>query len=78
MVSEEAALVIVGVVPIRLMAKQRKLVYDNKERIGMINPTKDARDIVLDAWQDDFIVFMTVSTEGDEHLVDYKMIKVAR
>ena len=40
---------IVGVVPIRLMAKQRKLVYDNKERIGMINPTKDARDIVLDA-----------------------------
>ena len=53
-VSEEAVLVIAGVMPIRLMAKQQKLVYDNKDRIGKVNVTKEARDIVLDAWQHDW------------------------
>ena len=52
-VSEAAVLVIERVMPIRLMAKQRKLVYDNKDRIGKVNATKEARDIVLDAWQHD-------------------------
>ena len=51
--SEAAVLVIERVMPIRLMAKQRKLVYDNKDRIGKVNATKEARDIVLDAWQHD-------------------------
>ena len=50
-VSEEAVLLIAGVLPIRLMAKQRKLVYDNKDRIGKVNAAKEARDIVLDPWQ---------------------------
>ena len=46
-----AVLVIAGVMPIRLRAKQRKLVYYNKDRIGKVNAAKEARDIVLDAWQ---------------------------
>ena len=29
-----------GVMPIRLMTKQRKLVYDNKDRIGKVNAAK--------------------------------------
>ena len=48
-VSKEAVLVIAGVMPLRLMAKQRKLVYDNKDRMGKVNAAKEARDIVLDA-----------------------------
>ena len=54
MVSKETVLVIAGVMPIRLMAKQRKLVYDNKDRMGKVNAAKEARDIVLDAWQHDW------------------------
>ena len=38
------------IMPIRLMAKQRKVVYNNKGRIGNVNAAKEARDIVLDAW----------------------------
>ena len=52
--SEEAVLVIARVTPMMLMAKQRKLVYDNKGRIGKVNAAKEARDIVLDAWQHDW------------------------
>ena len=52
--SEEAVSVIAGVAPIRLMAKQRKLVYDNKDRTGKVNAAKEARVIVLDAWQDEW------------------------
>ena len=47
-------MVIAGVMPIRLMAKQGKLVYDNKDRMGKVNATKEAIDIVLDAWQHDW------------------------
>ena len=36
-VSEKAVLEIAGVMPIRLMAKQQKIVYDNKDRIGKVN-----------------------------------------
>ena len=32
----------------------KKLVYDNKDRIGKANAYKKARDIVLDAWQHDW------------------------
>ena len=53
-VSQETVLVIAGVMSIRLMAKQRKLVYDNKDRIGKVNTAKEDRDIVLDAWQHDW------------------------
>ena len=53
-VSKEAVLVIAGVMPVRLMAKQRKLVYNNKDRMGKVNAAKEARDIVLDAWQHDW------------------------
>ena len=53
-VSEEALLVIAGVMPIRLMAKQRKLVYHNEDRIEKVNATKEARDIMFDAWQHDW------------------------
>ena len=38
----------------RLMAKQRKLIYDNKDRIERVNAAKEARDIVLDTWQHDW------------------------
>ena len=38
-------MVIAVVMPIRLMAKQRKLVYDNKDHIGKVNAAKEARDI---------------------------------
>ena len=53
-VSEVAVLVIAGVMPIRLMAKQRKLVYDNKDNLGKVNAAKEAKDTVLDAWQHDW------------------------
>ena len=53
-VSEEAVLVIAGVMPIRLMVKQRKLVYDNKDSIGKVNAAKEGKDTVLDAWQHDW------------------------
>ena len=52
-VSKEAMLVIAGVMPLRLMAKQRKLVYYNKDHMGKVNVAK-ARDIVLAAWQHDW------------------------
>ena len=52
--SNEAVLVIAGVMPLRLMAKQLKLVYDNKGRMGKVNAAKEARDIVLDAWWHDW------------------------
>ena len=48
---EETVLLIAGVMPIRLMAKQRKLVYHNEDRIGKVNTATEARDIALDAWQ---------------------------
>ena len=51
-VSKEAVLLIAGVMPLRLMAKQRKLVY-NKDRMGKVIAAKEARDIVLYAWQHD-------------------------
>ena len=45
---------IAEVMLIRLMAKQRKLVYDNEDRIGKVNAAEEARDIVLDRWQHDW------------------------
>ena len=52
-VLKETVLVIAGVMSIRLMAKQRKLVYDTKDSIGKVNAAKEAKDTVLDAWQHD-------------------------
>ena len=39
---------IAGVYAHQANAEQRKLVYDNKDRIGKVNATKEARDIMLD------------------------------
>ena len=52
--SEKAVLIIAGVMPIRLMAKQGKLVYDNKDSLGKVNAAKEAKDTVLDVWQHDW------------------------
>ena len=53
-VSKEAVLVIAGVMPLRLMAKQRKLAYDKEDRMAKVNAAKEARDVVLDVWQHDW------------------------
>lgn len=49
--SQDAALVIAGVIPIDLLAQERKLVYQSRSELGTERAKSEARDRSLEAWQ---------------------------
>jgi hypothetical protein len=51
-VSEPAAMVIAGVIPIDLMAQERKLIYDTKDDLGTMEAKAEAREYVMLRWQE--------------------------
>lgn len=50
-VSEPAVLVIAGVIPIDLLAEERKNVYDKKGHLGKKKAAEEARDLTVRKWQ---------------------------
>lgn len=50
-VSEPAALVVAGVIPIDLLVHERSLVYTRSTKNGRKEARKEAREMILDDWQ---------------------------
>jgi hypothetical protein len=50
-VSDAAVLVIAGVIPVDLLALERKSVYDNSDEMGRLRAATDARAQTLQSWQ---------------------------